>query len=122
MIPNPQNHDTHSAAPMTDPTLKLMVDRIVQNHNPEKIILFGSRARGNAQIESDYDLLVVANMEGNHRQYRRAIYHSLYELRLPVGKDILVATPDDIKRYAGLIGTVLTPAIKEGLVVYDRAA
>ena len=107
---------------ITDPILNAMVDRIVKNHHPEKIILFGSRARGNARAESDYDLLIVTDLEGSRREYRRAVYHSLYELRLPVGKDIIVATPSDLQRYGGLVGTVLTPAIQEGQVLYDRAA
>ena len=107
---------------MNDPTLKQMVERIIKDHHPEKIILFGSRARGTSQPDSDYDLLIVAQVNGSLRQYRRAIYHSLYELRLPVGKDIVVTTPSEIKRTAGLIGTVLTPAVEEGLVLYDRAA
>jgi|SRR6185437_4337838 len=109
-------------SPMNDPTLKQMVERIVQDHHPEKIILFGSRARGTAGPDSDYDLLIVAQVNGDPRQYRRAVYHSLYELRLPVGKDIVVATPSEVTRSAGLIGNILTPAIEEGLVLYDRAA
>jgi predicted nucleotidyltransferase len=109
-------------APISDPTLKLMVDRIVHNHHPEKIILFGSRARGDAKPGSDYDLLIVADVSGNPRQFRREIYHSLYELRLPVGKDIVVATPEDIQRTSGLMGSILTPAIHEGQLLYDRAA
>jgi len=113
---------TVKQTPIIDPTLKQMVDRIVQENHPEKIILFGSRARGTAEPDSDYDLLIVAHVNGSLRQYRREIYHSLYELRLPVGKDIIVATPNDIKRSVGLIGTVLTPAMREGLVLYDRAA
>lgn len=107
---------------MDDPALKRMVECIIHDHHPEKIILFGSRARGDAKPESDYDLLIVAPVDGNLRQYRRAIYHSLYDLRLPVGKDIIVTTPGEIKRSADLVGTVLAPAVREGLVLYDRAA
>ena len=49
---------------------KLIVSRIVPVVHPEKIILFGSRARGTARLDSDIDLLVIARSE--QPRYRRA--------------------------------------------------
>ena len=102
--------------------------------NPEKIILFGSYAKGTFvehkyrgkdgityEYISDYDFLVIKDIPpSERRQYRRDIYHALSGIG--VAKDVLVATPDEITRYQGLLGTYIEPAIREGIVVYDQAA
>lgn len=62
---------------MIDPTLELLRDRLVSALAPRRIILFGSRARGTAQPDSDYDILVVAEtdlpFEDRGVQARRAV-------------------------------------------------
>jgi predicted nucleotidyltransferase len=96
-----------------------MTERIVQDYNPAKIILFGSHARGEAGLESDIDLLVVLPEVANKRKNAVAIRRILRDL--PVPKDIVVTTPEEIARRGDLVGTVLRPALREGKVLYERS-
>jgi predicted nucleotidyltransferase len=100
--------------------IQTMTDRIVQNFNPLRVILFGSHARGDAGPESDIDLLVVFPQVSNRRLASVAIRRTLADL--PVCKDIVVTTPEEIVRRGDLIGTVLRPALREGIVVPLMAA
>jgi predicted nucleotidyltransferase len=96
-----------------------MAERIVRDYDPAKIILFGSHARGEAGLESDIDLLVVLPEVANKRQAAVAIRRILRDL--PVPKDIVVTTPEEIARRGDLVGTVLRPALREGKVLYERS-
>ena len=94
-----------------------VVQRIVAVADPEKIILFGSAARGELGPDSDLDLLVVKS--GVHR---RKLAQSIYEKLLGVGYpvDVIVVTPEDIERYGDAIGLIVGPALREGRVIYER--
>jgi predicted nucleotidyltransferase len=96
-----------------------MAERIVRDYDPAKIILFGSHARGEAGLESDIDLLVVLPEVANKRQAAVAIRRILRDL--PVPKDIVVTTPEEIARRGDLVGTVLRPALRERKVLYERS-
>jgi uncharacterized protein len=96
-----------------------MAERIVRDYDPVKIILFGSHARGEAGPESDIDLLVVLPEVASKRQTAVAIRRKLTDL--PVPKDIVVTTPEEIARRGDLVGTVLRPALREGKVLYERS-
>jgi predicted nucleotidyltransferase len=66
--------------------LKAIVKRLVDAADPERIVLFGSRARGDHQSDSDLDLLIVADSaEPPHRRAVRA-YHALRGLGVPEGR------------------------------------
>ena len=99
--------------------ITVMTDRIVRDRHPLKIILFGSHARGEAGPESDIDLLVVLSEVANKRQAAVAIRRVLTDL--PLSKDIVVTTPEEIARRGDLVGTVLRPALREGKVLYERS-
>ncbi len=93
---------------------------LAEKLEPQRIVLFGSRARGNAAAESDIDLLVIMK-NGTHR--RKAAVKAYQVLGVQgIGKDIVVVTEDDVERYGALQGSIIAPAISEGKVVYDRAA
>jgi len=94
-----------------------ITDRIVREFRPVRIVLFGSRARGSARPDSDFDLLVVLRECNDKGQAKRDIYDALEDIK--VNKDIVVTTPDEIARSGNLIGTVLRPALQEGVVLYD---
>ncbi len=94
--------------------------RIVENFSPEKIILFGSYGRGTPGPDSDLDLLVVMNCPNSPREQAVGIRRLLADL--PVGKDVIVVTPEYFQRYRDLVGTVIWPAVREGKVLYERAA
>ncbi len=95
-----------------------MVERIEEIARPERVILFGSRARGMARSDSDYDLLVIA--ESTESRYRRAarLYAALADV--PVEADVLVYTPAEVAEWSMVPQAFVTTAIREGQVVYER--
>lgn len=92
------------------------IQSIVSAYQPERVILFGSQARGDAGPDSDVDLLVVFTEEVDRRE-RRAELLSLLR-GMPFAKDVLVATAANVAR--PLIGSALAGAIREGVTVYER--
>ena len=97
-----------------------MVRRIVERFHPEQVILFGSYARGQAGPDSDVDLLVVMPVSGSKRKIAVEIDLAVAGMGLP--KDIIVVTPEEMARTKNIIGTIVYPAVREGRVMYDRAA
>ncbi len=95
-----------------------MVRRIVHLFHPDKIILFGSHARGSAGPDSDVDLLVVMPFSGSKREKQVEIRLALHSIRVP--KDIVVTTPEDFLWRQELPGTIERPAAREGRVLYAR--
>jgi len=100
---------------LSENTLKEIIRRIVEVARPEKIILFGSAARGEMGPNSDVDLLVVKS--GAHR---RKLAGDIYMRLIGVGQavDVVVITPEDIERYRSSPALVIEPALREGKVVY----
>ena len=95
-----------------------MVKRIVQQFDPDQVILFGSQARGEAGPDSDVDLLVVMAVKGSRLEKRLAIRGVLREFLVPM--DILVTTPEDFAWRKDVVGTIEWPASREGKVLYAR--
>jgi predicted nucleotidyltransferase len=95
-----------------------MVSRIVEQFRPERVILFGSYARGEAGRDSDVDLLVVMPVSGSKRAKQVEVRLALHDIRLP--KDIIVVTPAEFKRHQDIVGTIVRPAVKEGKVLYAK--
>ena len=102
------------------PKITEIVDRIVKLFNPQKIILFGSYARGTQTIHSDVDLLIIMPIPGSKRRQRVEIRVALNGIG--IAKDIIVVTPEEAELYKDQIGTIIQPALKEGKVLYERAA
>jgi predicted nucleotidyltransferase len=96
-----------------------MVKRIVQQFNPDRIILFGSHARGEARPDNDVDLLVVMPVSGSKRDKQLEIGLALYQFKVPV--DIIVTTPEEFAWQKEIVGTIEYPAVREGKVLYARA-
>ena len=95
-----------------------MVLRIADRFDPERIILFGSAARGNARPDSDVDLLVVMPVEGSKREKAVEIGVAVNDFQVP--KDIFVTTPEDFEWRKEIVGTIERPAAREGRLVYAR--
>ena len=109
-----QNMETTVAADV----LAKVIHRIVEVAQPDKIILFGSAARGEMGRNSDLDLLVVKSGV----IHRGRLIEIIYENLLGVGQavDVVVVTPEEIERYRDAFCLVLNPALREGRVVYER--
>src|SRR3990170_1134310 len=99
--------------------IRKMIRRIVRRFHPERIILFGSHARGEAGPDSDVDLLVVMSITGSKREKRLEIGMALHDLRLPT--DIIVTTPEEFAWRKEIPGTIERPAALEGTVLYERS-
>jgi uncharacterized protein len=95
-----------------------MVRRIVAQFDPEKIIVFGSYARGSMGPDSDIDLLVVMTVEGSTREKAIEIGVALDDILVP--KDIVVSKPEDFAWRKEVPGTIERPAALEGKVMYER--
>jgi predicted nucleotidyltransferase len=95
-----------------------MVKRIVKRFHPEKIILFGSHARGDAGPDSDIDLLVVMPVAGSVWEKALEIKLALPHRFIPV--DVIVTTPEDFAWRKDIVGTIEWPATREGKVMYAR--
>ena len=100
---------------LNEETLREIVRRIVEAVAPEKIILFGSAARGEMGPDSDLDLLVVKSCE-NRREVARAIRQSLLGIGVP--KDVVVVTPEDIEEQKDIPGMIVRAALREGKILY----
>lgn len=100
-------------------TIETMVRRLVERFDPDQIILFGSHARGTAGPDSDVDLLVVMPVSGSKRARQVEMRLALHDIPLP--KDIIVVTPEEVARRRDIVGTIIRPALREGKVLYARS-
>lgn len=100
--------------------LPAIVERVTERFDPLKIIVFGSVARGEADHDSDVDLLVVfehVELE-NKRELAVDIRRAISGVPVPV--DVVVTDVDEIGRQGHIVGTVLRPALREGNLLYER--
>jgi predicted nucleotidyltransferase len=94
-----------------------VVRRIVEvAHHPDRIVLFGSAARGQVGPDSDLDLLVVKSGVPHRRRLAEQIYRRLFALTVPI--NVIVVSPEDVERYRDNVGPIIGPALEEGRVVY----
>lgn len=99
-------------------TLDEIITRIVDVVEPEKIILFGSAARGSAGRHSDVDLLVVKG-GGDPLDLMARIYSRLHGVGAAV--DAIVVSPEDVERFRDSHALVIKPALRDGTVVYESS-
>ena len=93
-----------------------ILDRIVEVARPERIILFGSAARGDAGPHSDVDLLIIKDGE-DALDVTARIYRRLHGVGAAV--DAIVVSSADVERYRDSHALVIKPALRDGTVVYD---
>jgi len=95
-----------------------VVSRIVKAVDPERIVLFGSHARGSARPDSDLDLLVV--MDSPLPRHRRVvpILKALAGIMIP--KDVVAYTPAEIEEWRGVREAFITSILIEGRTLYAK--
>src|SRR5436190_22834120 len=98
--------------------LNEIVHRLVESIDPDRIILFGSRARGDARPDSDVDLLIIK--DSDEPPYRRAApaYRALTGLAVPT--DIIWRTAAEVEDWSAVRNYVTTRALSEGQVLYEK--
>jgi len=96
-----------------------IVRRISGRFQPDRIVLFGSQARGDSGPGSDVDLLVIMPVRGSIRNKRIELQISVHDIRVP--KDILVVRPEDVAAQKDIPGTIVHFALREGRTLYARA-
>ncbi len=99
--------------------LDTIIRRIVEVAQPEKIILFGSAARGEMGPNSDLDILVIKSCP-RRRKLAMEIYRHVSGMGCAL--DIIVVTPENVERYGQSPGLIIEPALREGKVVYAARA
>ncbi|MBL7152880.1 MAG: nucleotidyltransferase domain-containing protein [Phycisphaerae bacterium] len=100
-------------------TLLKVKERLVDGFHPDRIILFGSHARGTADDRSDVDILVICSFKGKRRHLMLEMDRALRGLNL--ARDIVILTPEEYERNRHIPGTIARPAWKEGKVLYENA-
>ena len=103
---------------LDDPLVERVVKRIAEAIHPAQIILFGSRATGNARPDSDLDLLVICDETMPKREIKLAI-RRLFPVQ-DFSMDLFILTPDEFERQKKVVSTVGRTAFREGVVCYGR--
>ncbi|MHB1686389.1 MAG: nucleotidyltransferase domain-containing protein [Ignavibacteriaceae bacterium] len=93
-------------------------ERLLAKFNPNKIILFGSQARGTADEKSDVDLLVISELKEDRFNLMDQMRQSL----LPINHafDVIILTEAEFEKDKKYPGTVARYATKEGIILYER--
>jgi predicted nucleotidyltransferase len=117
---SPPEVESVKAARPDQALLDEVIRRVVEVASPDRIILFGSAARGQAGPDSDLDLLVVKSGVVRPRRLAGEIHVRMFGL--PVSMDIIVVTPEEIERFRDKVGSIVRPALREGREIYVAGA
>ena len=103
---------------ITEEQIQAVVRRILEGYAPDRIILFGSYAYGEPTEHSDLDLLIIKeNAEAKRAERAIAVWRHLWNNDFPA-MDILIRTPAEMERAAGIFQSVETIAETQGRVLY----
>lgn len=100
-----------------DPVLRAMVVRLVHALHPERIYLFGSRARHDAGPDSDYDLLAVVS-ESDLAPHRRDVLAFRALCGVGAAKDVVVYTRQEFESRSRAASSLPATVLREGRLVY----
>jgi len=105
-----------SKKPRMNAALRRFIQRLVDELRPERVILFGSRARGDDKETSDYDMLIIADYFSDIPWAMRS-GHVLRLWDLPLDLEPICLTPDEFRHRAQDL-TIVGVAAREGSVIY----
>ena len=101
-----------------DIALSRIIDVIVRTLDPDTIILFGSRARGDAREDSDFDICVLKKGISGRRTIARTLYRALYGVGAPV--ELIVDTPDTLKKFKDNKHLIYCEIARYGKIIYEK--
>ena len=96
-----------------------VINKIVNDYQPERIIIFGSYARHEHTRDSDLDLLIVKDTDQSFVQRQRTV-RSLFDKQM-FAMDILVYTPAEFEKQRNWLNNIINIAVKTGKLVYERS-
>jgi uncharacterized protein len=96
-----------------------VVERILKVAEPQRIILFGSAATGDATRDSDIDLLVIQRSFRSEREESIRLRKAMGDMDIPI--DVFAMTSDRFEETKEVIGGLAYPANKYGRVIYEAA-
>jgi len=102
-----------------DLTLNKIKNIIVKTVSPNKIILFGSRARGEAKSNSDYDILVIKDNLLNERVLTRKINYELLNENIDTEIDVIATSTEKWNKNSSDISYIYKSIITEGIILYE---
>ncbi len=105
-----------SKSPALTRGFQRFLERLVRALDPERVVLFGSRARGDYRPTSDFDLLIVSTHFRNVRWIDRAVL-AIRLWDLPLDLEPICLTPEEFRKRSKEISLV-NEAVREGVVVY----
>ena len=103
-----------------DNVISEIVRRVVKVAEPDRIILFGSAARGEMGPDSDLDFLVIKSGEYDRAKLEGDLYVAMSGVGLAA--DFMLVTPQQVEQYKHSKSLIIYPALNEGVEVYDHAA
>jgi predicted nucleotidyltransferase len=108
--------------PDDEELLNVMVQAVVDTVEPERVVLFGSRARGTARPNSDVDFLVIEDAPfgpERRRQEAAKVWRVLAKFGVPT--DVLMYSPAEVEEWRHSPNHGIARALAEGRVVYERS-
>lgn len=98
---------------MATPSKKI-INTIISQYKPEKIILFGSQARGGADEYSDFDFIIIKK---TNDPFIRRLAKFPY---LPISADIFIYSPQEFKKMKQDDSIFLSNALKNSKIIYEK--
>lgn len=100
-----------------DEEIKKIKKAIIESYNPEKIILFGSCARGDYTEDSDVDIFVIKKTDESPRERIRNLTKKIPH-NVPV--DVIIYTPEEFELYRDILNSFVWLILQEGKLIYER--
>lgn len=94
------------------------IERLIRAFSPERIVLFGSYAKGAVRSGSDIDLLVVANLQGDPLSHQRRARQLMADVFPPV--DIVLCSPEEVAEAPMARSPFLLSVLEKGITLYNH--
>ncbi len=104
---------------VTRKQINAVVQKIVDEFNPEKVILFGSYAYGKPNIDSDVDMLVILESDERPAPRTSRVLGAILDVKI-FAMDLLVRTPQELEHRLAIGDFFMQEVVERGKVLYAR--